>query len=118
MCAACRVLENRRVPYTSEKITTIRAARRFSVRILENPSAISVGAFRNQSRNPPACRTPRARPESEPTECPGGAPHFATSREIQLEFVNVTPAPGLAWLDRFHDGVFGVMEVFGGMFIF
>jgi len=46
------------------------------------------------------------------------APEFAPSREVQLHFVNVAPAPGLAWLDGFHDGVLGVMEMLGGMFIF
>ena len=43
---------------------------------------------------------------------------LAALREVQLHFVNVAPAPGLARLDGFHDGVFGVMEMLRSMFIF
>jgi hypothetical protein len=62
---------------------------------------------RERGPNPAQCNTPALR-----------QPYFAASREVQLHFVYVTPAPGLAWLDRFHDGVFRVMEMLGGVFIF
>ena len=42
---------------------------------------------------------------------------LAALREVQLHFVNVAPAPGLARLDGFHDRVLGVMEMLGGVFI-
>jgi hypothetical protein len=40
------------------------------------------------------------------------------SREIKFHLVEVTPAPVLAGLDRFNDGVLGRMEMFGGVLVF
>ena len=42
----------------------------------------------------------------------------STRREIQFEFIDVTPAPIFSGLDRSHDGMRGRMEVFRGVFIF
>ena len=38
--------------------------------------------------------------------------------EIELDLVDVTPAPGFARFERTHDGMFRAMEVFGGVFVF
>jgi hypothetical protein len=37
--------------------------------------------------------------------------------EFEFEFVDVAPAPGFAGFEGFHDGVLGLMEVFGGVFV-
>ncbi len=39
------------------------------------------------------------------------------SSKIQLDLIDITPAPILARLERFHDGVFGVMEMLGRVLI-
>jgi hypothetical protein len=39
------------------------------------------------------------------------------SAEVELDFIDVAPAPRFARFHRFHNRVFGVMEVLGGMFI-
>jgi hypothetical protein len=38
--------------------------------------------------------------------------------EVQLYLVNVAPAPIFSRLERAHDGVFGFMEVLGGVLVF
>src|ERR1700733_6692536 len=40
------------------------------------------------------------------------------SAEVELHLVDVAPAPGFTGLDGAHDGVFGVVEVFGRVLIF
>jgi hypothetical protein len=37
--------------------------------------------------------------------------------QVDFEFVGITPAPVLAWFERFYDWVFGGVKVLGGMFI-
>src|ERR1022692_1938808 len=37
--------------------------------------------------------------------------------EVQLHLVDVTPAPVFARLERAHDGMVGLVEVFGGVFV-
>lgn len=39
-------------------------------------------------------------------------------REVELDLVDVAPAPGLSWFDGLHDGMLGMTEVLGGMFVF
>ena len=39
-------------------------------------------------------------------------------RQRQLHLVDVAPAPVFSWLEGAHDGVFRLMEMFGGVFIF
>jgi hypothetical protein len=42
---------------------------------------------------------------------------FAGLSLSQKHFVHITPAPVLSRLERLHDGMFGLMEVFGGVLI-
>jgi len=35
----------------------------------------------------------------------------------QIDFVHVAPAPVLARLERLHDGMLGLIKVFGGMLV-
>jgi hypothetical protein len=38
--------------------------------------------------------------------------------KIQFDFVDVAPAPAFPWFYGAHDGVLGLVEVFGGVFSF
>ena len=38
--------------------------------------------------------------------------------ELQLDLIDVAPAPGLAGLERLHDRMLGAMEMLGGVFVF
>jgi hypothetical protein len=40
------------------------------------------------------------------------------SSKVDFNFIDVAPAPGFAGFDRAHDGVSGVMEMLGGVFVF
>jgi hypothetical protein len=40
------------------------------------------------------------------------------SGEVEFDLVDVAPAPGFAGFERFHDGVFGFMEMLGGVLVF
>jgi hypothetical protein len=46
----------------------------------------------------------------------GGITSLRLTR-LDLGVVDITPAPGFSWFVRLHDGVLGVVEVFGGVLI-
>jgi hypothetical protein len=48
----------------------------------------------------------------------GSGGRAKNSGEVQFDFVDVAPAPIFARLDGFHDGVFGGVEMFCGVFVF
>ena len=39
-------------------------------------------------------------------------------RKVQLDLIDVTPAPIFTWLKRLHNWVLGMMKVFGHVFVF
>jgi hypothetical protein len=40
------------------------------------------------------------------------------SIELKLDLIDVAPSPVFTWFNRFHDGMFGRMKMFGGVFVF
>ena len=48
-----------------------------------------------------------------------GALHalYGASLEVELQFIDVTPTPVLARLERTHDGVLGRVEVLGRVLV-